>query len=134
MTVTLNPPPTTADAGADQEHCDAASFSLNGNSPTVGNGQWSLLFAPGTGTFTPDASSPIATFTPDAGDEYGTFVFTWEISNGECSNADQELCNQTSTTMAATAVTTGSGTWSQVSGPNTATIATARKRIRIGNC
>ncbi|MDX8340414.1 HYR domain-containing protein [Draconibacterium sp. IB214405] len=91
MAVTLYPPPDIADAGPDQVLCGAGSFDLSAldYDGSNGTGQWTVLYSPGGGTFSPDASSPDVTFTPDPGSEYGIFVFGWEIANGTCSNTDQ---------------------------------------------
>jgi hypothetical protein len=74
----------------------------------------------------------------------GTYVFQWSIANGTCAaststvtivnstpptvaNAgpDQTFCGLTSATMAANAPGSGTVAWTQLSGPNTATIANA---------
>jgi hypothetical protein len=129
--------PTTADAGTDQTVCitdgsASTAITLAGNSPSVGTGSWTR--SPSTGTIS-SASAYNATVT---GLTPGLYTYTWTISNGNCTSADvvlirvskvtaksagadQSVCGSTAT-LAAEAVTSGIGTWSQVSGPNTATI------------
>jgi len=138
MTVTLYQPPTTADAGPDQDLCDAVSFTLDGNVPAFGSGTWTKIAGPGAGSFVPSANTPNATYT---GALPGVYVFVWTISNGTCSSGDQvriensasptvsdagpdqtQVCSD-QTTMAANLPVIGVGNWTQISGPNTANIS-----------
>ena len=43
VTVNVTQPPTTANAGPDQAICNSGSFTLAGNTPTVGTGTWSIV-------------------------------------------------------------------------------------------
>jgi PKD repeat protein len=126
---------TVADAGADQHLC-GTSVTMAGNNPSVGTGTWTLVSGPNTPTFTNASQSN----TPITGLTVGTYIFRWTISNGSCSSADdvqviiasgptpavagpdQELCLETSTTLAGNTPTLGTGTWTLVNGPNTPTI------------
>ena len=80
MTVTLDPPPTAAAAGGDQELCNASAFNMVGNTPAAGIGTWTKIFGPTgeTGSFD-DPSKPDAIYTP-AYNKYGVFVFQWTIA------------------------------------------------------
>ncbi len=141
--VTLLATPNAADAnesgGLDIEYCsDAVSdFALDGNDPAIGtNGLWEKLDGPAGGSFDDD-TDPDATFTPAAG-AYGTYLFSWTISNGDCSNASQvrvnyyedpnadagpdqpAVCGAETTLAASLPPVTGSGEWTVVSTPGAA--------------
>jgi len=84
-TVTVTPPPTTANAGPNQNLCGTASTTLAANTPTVGQGAWSVVG--GTGTFS-DVTDPAATVS---GLSYGTNVLQWSITNGVCPSSTSEV-------------------------------------------
>jgi len=135
VTITVDALPTTAVAGADQNLCNVTSTTLAANNPTIGTGAWSVVSGPGT-IAAGQLNNPSATVT-----SLSTTIPTvlrWTISNGACTastddvtitvnalpttaNAgpDQDLCNVTSTTLAANTAASGTGTWSVVSGPGT---------------
>ncbi len=137
VTITVGGTPTTANAGADQSRCLSTTAALNGNTPTVGKGMWTQVSGP-TAVIT-DPNNPgtvVAQLVPGA-----VHVFRWTITSGSCGSsadevaitvlngttaanagADQALCNATQTSLAGNAPLNGTGAWSQVSGPNTATI------------
>ncbi|MEI6822068.1 MAG: T9SS type A sorting domain-containing protein [Bacteroidota bacterium] len=141
-TVTINVYnlPTVADAGSSQFYCNATTFNMNGNTPAAnhGIGTWTKVSGPASYTIT-SPNSPTTTIT---GVTTGTYVFRWTISNGNCTSSTsdvtitnyiapntsiagplQNVCG-TSTIMAANMATSGTtGTWTQVSGPNTAVIS-----------
>jgi len=138
MTVTIPGQPDAAYAGPDQTWCGASSFSLNATPNPVSSGQtgtWTKLAGPAGGTFS-NINSPTATYSPVSN---GIYVFEWKVSEGTCSNTDQvritnytapttadagptqNVCGTTAT-MAANTPLIGAGSWSQVSGPNPATI------------
>jgi hypothetical protein len=128
--------PTTANAGTDQEKCNDGSFTLAGNTPTSGTGVWSVQSGTATITTPTSASSGVT------GIPVGTSAtLRWSITNGVCTSsiddviltnsvapttanagADQSNCNSGSFTLNGNNPSTGSGTWSVVSG--TATITT----------
>ena len=134
--------PTVATVGGPQTICaNTETAGLGGNTPVVGTGAWSIVSG-GTGTFSPNASTPNATFTHTGG--AGPVVLRWTISNGTCtpSTADVSItitpqttvsnagptqngvCSFPGTaTLAANTPTQGVGSWSQVSGPLTVTFA-----------
>jgi hypothetical protein len=139
VTITFTAAPTTANAGTNQNVC-GTSATLAGNTPTVGTGSWSIIAGAGGTITTP--TSPTSGFTGVAGT---TYTLRWTISNAPCtaSTADvtitlngvpsianagtnqNNICLGTpSVTMAANTPTVGTGAWTQVSGPVTATITT----------
>ncbi|HRX25000.1 MAG TPA: Ig-like domain-containing protein, partial [Chitinophagales bacterium] len=125
--------PTTASAGSDQEVCGLEA-TLAGNTATSGTGTWTQTDGPigGTATFS-SANSPTSTATVD---EYGTYEFTWTITNGTCpsssdvvnitytaapstatAGADQDICGSlVSAVLGGNTPVTGTGAWSIVSG------------------
>ncbi len=132
VTVIRDSVPTVANAGPDQNIC-ASTTSLAGNTPTVGNGIWTLVS--GTGTIV-SPTSPGSTVT---GIGTGTSIFRWTIRSGSCppsiddvvvtrdplsttSNAgpDQTVCSTTATLAGNTPVN-GTGTWTLISGTGTIT-------------
>jgi hypothetical protein len=138
MHVTISGQPATAVAGPDQTLCGAATFTFAATPDPVPGGQtgtWTKIFGPAGGSFS-DIHSPTATFN---GAVPGLYVFVWTISEGGCSNGDQiritnsaapttsnagpdqDVCG-TIVTMAANTPVNGTGNWSQISGPNTASI------------
>jgi gliding motility-associated-like protein len=138
--VVINVPavPTTANAGADQSlACSTASTTLAANTAGVGTGAWSIIS--GTGGTIATASSGTSSFSGVAGQSY---TLRWTITAGSCSStddvvinipavptianagADQNLsCSTSSTTLAANVPSTGTGSWSILSGTG-GTIAT----------
>ncbi|WP_213086920.1 gliding motility-associated C-terminal domain-containing protein [Chitinophaga agrisoli] len=129
--------PTTADAGADQSHCNISTFTMAANAPAAGAGTGSWSIVSGTATIA-DPAAPNTTVTVAAGN---TAVLRWTISNGgtvctpssddvtlinyelpsaAVAGADQSDCDVTFFNMTATAPTVGTGVWTIVSG--TATI------------
>lgn len=130
MTVTLYTPPSTANAGPDQELCNATTFTLAATPPASGTGTWSVFSGPSGGSFSPNANTYNATFT---GAVAGIYIFNWTVSNYTCSNTDQvritnyappspaiagpnqNVTCATSTIMAATNPAIGLGTWTFVS-------------------
>ncbi len=122
--------PTTSSAGSDQNVC-STSATLDGNTPAVGTGTWTLIS--GSATIT-TANSPTSGVT-DLG--VGANTFRWTISNGSCtpstddiiitrdvdpttSNAgpDQNVCSTTAT-LDGNTPSVGTGIWTLISGPGT---------------
>lgn len=140
LEVTISDPATVATAGTGAILCGSDKLTLNGNSPSTGTGTWTQVEGPGGAVIT-DPNSATTTVT---GLQEGKYTFRWTIANGACTDttnhadvsyrilaspttavagADQELCNTTSTTLAANDVTVGSGIWSVVSGPSSPTFS-----------
>ncbi|MBB3842435.1 Flp pilus assembly protein TadG, partial [Runella defluvii] len=136
VTITFNQNPTTANAGGDQvgaSTCGLTQVTLEGNTPTVGTGAWSVVSGTG-GTFS-DASSPTSTFTGTAGSSY---TLRWTISNSPCAASTDDVtitfnqnpttasaggdqvgastCGLTQVTLEGNTPTVGTGAWSVVSG------------------
>lgn len=140
VNIIRNAVPTTANAGPDQTICaSGASATMAGNTPASGTGTWTQVSGPVTATIT-TPGSPTTTIT--GLNTAGTYVFQWTIANAPCTastdqisvivnavpttaNAgpDQTICANTAT-MAGNTPASGNGTWTQVSGPVTATITT----------
>ena len=127
VVITREAAPTTSNAGPNQTVC-TSSATLAGNTPSVGNGQWTLVGGSGSITTPADPSSGVT------GLGFGSNTFRWTISNGGCtastddvvitrdappttSNAgpDQTVCGTTAT-LAGNAASSGTGGWSIISG------------------
>ena len=135
--ITYYAAPTTADAGSNNSAC-GLTYTLMGNTPTVGTGSWTKVSGDGTPTFgtttTPHAGVTIPSFSGSS----KQYTFRWSISNGTCtpstsdvvitfynnpSTASAGVDNSTCTntyTLAGNTPTAGTGTWSKVTGPGTA--------------
>ena len=91
-TITVNEPPTTADAGSDiNPACDATTATLAGNDPTVGTGLWTV--ESGTATITDNTlynSGVTGLAVP------GTATLRWTISNPPCSDSYDDVVITTS--------------------------------------
>jgi gliding motility-associated-like protein len=122
--------PSAANAGTDKTIC-ADNTSLSAIAPTSGSGVWSVFS--GTANIT-NASSPNTTVN---GLLPGDVIFVWTVSNAPCpsntdtititvfpalspaiAGADASLCD-TQYSMNATAPTSGTGTWTLLSGSGT---------------
>ncbi|NCD71137.1 Ig-like domain-containing protein [Mucilaginibacter agri] len=110
ITYNLSAPPTPANASVSGNNpitlCDGASTVLDANTITVGSGLWVVRSGPGTPIFS-SLTDPHATIS---GLMLGTYVLTWQSSNGTIcppstsnvtivlhqsanAGADQNLCN-----------------------------------------
>ena len=79
--------PTLATVGGNQSKCVLTSDPLGGNTPSVGTGFWSKKSGPGDVVFSDATSgSPTATVTVE-----GIYVFTWTISNGQCTPSSSDI-------------------------------------------
>jgi hypothetical protein len=127
--------PTPAAAGDDQTEVCASETTLEGNEALVGVGEWTLVTKPAAAD-DPVIESPILPNTVVSNLEPGTYTFRWTITNGTCDPSsdevvvtvldfptpavagdDQSLCEESSATLDADPLTTGTGTWTQLSGP-----------------
>jgi trimeric autotransporter adhesin len=134
ITVNFYQPPV-ANAGSGGSECDF-DFVLKAVSGSgTGTGTWTMTGGSGDATFSPDANNPNATVTVS---ESGTKIFTWTVRNGPCSNSSNVTVNfyQQPVTNAGTGgnncghdfylnaiPSIGTGTWTRVSGPGTATFS-----------
>jgi gliding motility-associated-like protein len=132
VNITFDEMPVQPNAGTDASNCGLTYTSLNGSTPTIGTGSWSMSSGPGTLTFS-NGSNNNSDVTAST---YGTYTITWTISNGACSisdavditfdempntaNAgnDDAICGLT-LTLNANAANIGTGTWTQSSGSGT---------------
>lgn len=81
--VTVYAVPTTANAGNDQSTCGASSATLEGNTPALGTGTWSIVS--GTGGSVAEPNNPTSTFSGVNG---STYTLRWTIANGTCTSTD----------------------------------------------
>ena len=81
--VVVSENPTVADAGANQSYCGATSTVLDGNTPVVGVGLWSIVS--GTGGSIVNPSNPTSAFNGTNGTTYN---LRWTITNGNCESSD----------------------------------------------
>ncbi len=128
VTITVNvfEHPSAAAAGADQEHCNDAAFTLNATAPAIGTGEWSGALP--AGATISNVSDRNATVNLPAGQ---TVTLTWTVSNGPCAvttdqvtltnlvaltnnviSADQAICPNTApATLTGTTPAGGNGTY-----------------------
>lgn len=138
MTLTVDPLPTTSNAGIPFSVCQFQPLSLNGNVPIVGTGLWTQVSGPTAAVFA-DATSPT---TAVFGTQEGAYVFRWTITSGNCTasssnvtvtinelppladaGGDQTICNTSTATLSGNNPGAATGTWTFVSNAgNTATI------------
>ncbi|MEO6316204.1 MAG: T9SS type A sorting domain-containing protein [Chitinophagaceae bacterium] len=127
-----------ADAGADISLCTGfTTATLTGNTPATGTAIWSLISGPNTPT--PSGPNTNPTDTSLANLAEGLYLYRYSINtNTACAaSADtvmiikertanalpnQRLCNVTSASLTGNAPVYSTGSWAQVSGPNTAAI------------
>jgi hypothetical protein len=82
--ITVNATPTEADAGNDQSLCGATETVLEANTPTIGEGVWSIVS--GSGGTVVNPTVPNSQFKGTNGSGYR---LRWTISNGECISVDE---------------------------------------------
>jgi hypothetical protein len=78
-TIVINAPAIQANAGANQELCNASFYILNGNDPLPGTGLWTVTSGQ-TGIVFSDPTKAIATVTGMI--PGNTYQFTWTITPG----------------------------------------------------
>ena len=132
VTITGVASPTVSVAGPNQTICGTTA-NMAGNIPAVGTGLWTLVS--GSGTIT----NPASQITGITGLTSGANVFQWTISNPICPSSssqvtitsvdnptianagpNQNICGSIGT-LAGNQATTGTGTWTLVSGAGTIT-------------
>lgn len=145
--VVINVPPAvpTANAGTGGNECDL-NFKFSAIA-SIGTGMWTQTTGTGTSTFIPDANTPDATVTVSV---YGNYTFTWTETNDACSkisiinvNFYQQPVANAGTGgnncglefyLSATP-SIGTGTWTLVNGPGTATFSpnanTANAKVTV---
>lgn len=88
VTITVEPAPTTANAGPDQSICNNLYTTMSANMPLVGNGQWSVVSGPGTLLIT-DPASPTTLVNASI---MGVYVLRWTITGGTlCTPSSDEV-------------------------------------------
>jgi gliding motility-associated-like protein len=134
ITVNYYATPTTATAAGTLDTCGSlVSPPLGGNTPIIGTGAWSEVSGPGTAFF----SSGGAGSSTASVSAYGSYIFGWTITNGTCTStaydtvnyyaiptaanagSAQNLCGTLIATLSGNTPATGTGLWTQVSGPGT---------------
>ncbi|MCP2025221.1 gliding motility-associated-like protein/uncharacterized repeat protein (TIGR01451 family) [Flavobacterium sp. HSC-32F16] len=149
--IEMNAAPSIADAGPDDTAACQTTYQTAAVPPAIGIGKWTFA-SPGDdpsggAVIINNPNSPTTTLSNIT--TLGTYRLTWTVTNGPFTSpsscrpssdiveitfndappsianagADQELCDVDTVTMAAQAVASGLGTWTQISGPNTANIA-----------
>jgi RHS repeat-associated protein len=121
--------PSAPNAGPDQTACINAT--LSGNTPSVGTGSWSIAVDTNPGGTISPTGSPSATLSGNA----GIYRVAWTTTNGACQLSDEamiilqrfptvsnagadllNICGTTTVALAANSPTSGTGSWSVVSG------------------
>src|SRR6185436_16802246 len=134
--------PAVPDAGPDLDLCNISAVSMSGSTPSAGSGTWSLNSGPNIPVIADSTDSATAVSSLIQ----GTYVFRWSVVNGPCSaitddvqviihdlpsssnaGTDQLTCNSSAVTLGGNNPLIGTGTWSQVSGPNLAVIDSVNK-------
>ncbi|WP_207423867.1 PKD domain-containing protein [Desertivirga brevis] len=148
VTINVSGPPSTADAGTDQDLCTAngTSVSIAATAPLIGTGAWSIRSQPTGGTAVITSTSSAST-TVTGLTKAGVYILEWTVSNANCSgtqsNKDvlritvsnppttvQPMAAQTSActdrvVLTGTTPLIGNGTWTYVSGGTSTPVITA---------
>ena len=131
-------------AGVDQQICGTSATlttSLGAN-PTVGTGIWTQVSGNAATITTPNNYTTTITGINGTDLVSGTYVFRYTITNGGCSASDDvtiylstppstanialnelDVCGSSSASLQADIITSGTGLWTIVSGPNTPTFS-----------
>ncbi|HEY4322557.1 MAG TPA: PKD-like domain-containing protein, partial [Mucilaginibacter sp.] len=120
-TITINPPAVTANAGANQEICNATSYILQGNSPFPSTGLWTLVSSQ-TGVTFSDPTQPNATVSGLIPGQ--TYQFTWAITPGAPCAPNSSAVTITDDAPSVGGTTAGTATFCAGSG-NSGTITLA---------
>jgi gliding motility-associated-like protein len=127
-------PPSAAVVEGDNAICGSTT-ELTATPPTVGTGEWAQVSGPTTAVFSSEImpTTTVSNLTQTG----GVYVFSWTVRNGTLCAAtttnvtitvtadlttpnagtDQKICESGTATLAANAITVGTGSWSQFSGP-----------------
>ena len=126
-----------SNAGPNQNLCNLSTATLSGNIPSLGMGTWTLVSGPNA----PTLANPSLNNSTVTGLIPGTYIFQWTISNF-CSSSSSQVsiqvyalpslsnagtnqnlsCTSGSTILSGNIPTIGTGTWTQLSGPNIANL------------
>jgi len=88
ITITVLPSATLPNAGPDEAICNASTYTLKGNTPTVGTGKWTIVTAPTAVTFADDTKGNTIISGLQAGNAY---TFKWTISDTNCSTSSDDV-------------------------------------------
>lgn len=128
FTVTVDPTPSAAVIGGNQDICGATTATLSATTPTVGTGQW-------TSAGLAVVDNPANPNTTVSNLQVGANQFTWTVTNGSCppntatvtitrfeaptANAglDQTICPDNLNLNATKTPTAAVGTWTIISKP-----------------
>ncbi len=86
VVISFGAPPTGSVAGSNTNFC-FPSYTLAGNTPSIGTGAWSKITVPGTANFS-NVNSPTSTVTVSLP---GTYDFRWTISSGSCTPSTSDV-------------------------------------------
>ena len=129
--VTVYEAPTEAFAGDDVTLCSQSTYNLEATPTTVGSGKWIHVNGPNI----PVIADSSAYNSPVSGLIAGTYVFYWETTTEFCSSvdsfvlvnydepsapddlADFEICQFEELILSNSIPVSGTGKWSQTSGP-----------------
>ena len=127
VAINVSPNPVTPDAGPDQDVC-ATTANLAAQPVTVGSGAWSVISGSGTFANSSDPNTSVSGLSP------GVNVFRWTVTSGACvafdqvsitrslppdaanAGVDSVICAGSSIVLQANTPTTGTGSWSLISG------------------
>lgn len=134
ITVSSPTTPAVITGAPSQNVCGLADLTLTANQPGANEtGKWTQVGGPGGAVINNPESYNAATVS---GLMAGRYKFRWTIANGACAQSfaeitynigvpptpanagtNQSVCDVSSTTLAANAITVGTGLWSIESGP-----------------
>jgi hypothetical protein len=113
-TITVDLPPVVANAGTNDEVCSVATYTLNGNDPGAGTGQWSVVSGPAGASFSDATNKNAVVSGLIAGNVY---QFKWTITGTGSCPPSSDIVNITidkapvgGTTLSNTTVCSGSNT------------------------
>jgi len=137
LTVTVNPPPTTANAGMDRRIVPGGAVTLAANTPSIGTGAWSVVSGPSLlpSQFS-STTAPAATFTPAGG--VGAYLLRWTISNAPCAPSSDDVLITVDSNPLITVTSTLDGALEALVGNGTCelreAIAAANTDVPVGEC
>lgn len=88
-TVTILPQPVQADAGTDDQICNASMYTLNGNNPLPSTGKWTVTSGQNSVVFADDTRNNTTVSGLQPGE---TYTFRWTITGtGACSTSVDDV-------------------------------------------
>lgn len=103
VTLTINAAPTVSNAGQDQFLCSGTTTTLNGNTPVIGTGTWTIKSKPAGSN--PIITAPTTKNSGVTGLGIGSTVFTWTITNATCTPSTSDVTVMVSTPPSTPTVT-----------------------------